>query len=119
MKRRVRITSANGKKFLLAVIDLVQKGATLPEDSGVFKGAWLRTELEIDASVEIERTPVVQPMPIKSVVQEKEGEDVTSENLKEEIKEVASEIVKEGQEEIVPPKAVKKAAKKASKPKKK
>lgn len=88
--KRVTVASTDSRKFVEALLELGAQGATLPIDSGVFKGIMLRTAVELPEDVAVTETPVVkvspqeiEKRPVKAVINTK------LETPKEETKPVA------------------------------
>lgn len=62
-KKYVEVASTNAREFVKALLALGAQGASLPDESGVFKGVMLRAKLEIDEDVLVEEGPNVKVLP--------------------------------------------------------
>lgn len=105
LKKKLLVSSTDPRKFVEVIIELVKKGATLPDNTPVFKGMMMRATLEIDEDVYVEESPHVRVVPVTK--------DERQKYIKE--SELKTPVVKEKEDKEEPPKrAAKKAAKKTA-----
>lgn len=71
MKKYVEVASTDTRVFVKLILELGAKGATLPDDQGVFKGIVTRTKLEVDEDVLIEPHPAIRVIAAEKKVEEK------------------------------------------------
>jgi len=100
LKKKLLVSSTDPRKFVEVIIELVKKGATLPDNTPVFKGMMMRATLEIDEDVYVEESPHVRIEPVTK--------DERQKYIKE--SELKTPVVKEE----APKRAAKKAAKKTA-----
>lgn len=95
--KKVEVASTNSREFVKALLALGAQGATLPEDSGVFKGVILRTSVEVGEDVLVEQSPVVRVLPT-----EKNKKKEAETDVKEAVEAPKKEAVKKtaGKKEI-------------------
>lgn len=73
MKKYVEVASTDTRVFVKLILELGAKGATLPDDQGVFKGIVTRTKLEIDEDVLIEENPAIRVIAAEKKEETKES----------------------------------------------